>query len=336
MMKASDISKHLYLVWLYFLSLSAVLGSEAAAQSQSEYSRQELFNISAESDPEYSKYALDSKFKFPDSVRKENVFGIDISHHQYDACKTELRRAGKPASDVEALCKGMFRWADLKSDGVGFVYMKISDGDGYTDPAINIWLEGIKDIPELPVGYYHFMRASPTPQAQFDRFKLSHQQSVSLRLPPALDLEMDLIVRDTCKVNAVYWVKNYDGSKIKKCDIWSDSSSDEIISKVNSMIDLMRAFSSQEPFLYTVASWWSARIGSYARAKELHTSRVWIADYGRSDTEKPRSVVDEWTMWQFTDASRVRSVFGEKLVDASLFRGDADAFKKVFNLEVGK
>src|SRR6266478_5644563 len=98
-------------VMLVFLLLAAGGASDAGKVPLSdEPSRDDLAKYAASLEP--PSRAFPYEFRFPDDVRTDKVFGIDVSHYQ---------------ENVE--------WEKVAKQGIRFAYIKATQGEEYYDPA---------------------------------------------------------------------------------------------------------------------------------------------------------------------------------------------------------
>ncbi len=79
---------------------------------------------------------------------------------------------------------GKIDWARVKSAGVGFVYIKATEGTNFVDAQFACDLAGAKAV-GLPFGLSHFLLPNNNGAAQADWF-LSHAGDLSGQLVPML------------------------------------------------------------------------------------------------------------------------------------------------------
>lgn len=291
---------------LFVLSLcmGAVLPLNFAhAQPDEEFSRSELFSVMKQQEHITGQYALAPDFSFPDSTRDGSVFGVDFSHHITDACHCTVP------------------WTALAANKVAFVYVKATQGSGYTDPTALSNLQLISHT-TMSSGAYHFLTTDPVEQ-QVAYFLAFYRKAGKLQLAPSLDLEWFLgPMRPDCPTDARVKVKRQNGSTLIRCDLWGFVGSQQILKAVNQWTDSIKSATGRTPLLYTNAEWWKARIGAGSKASLLHTSDIWIADYSSSGkaTEKPNVPGSVgWRYWQFTEKAVVNASSGIRM-DASIAR----------------
>jgi len=98
------------------------------------------------------------------SRNKQNVLGIDVSHHN-----------------------GVIDWKKVAGDGYKFVYLKLTEGKSYVDKTTYNNYIGAKNA-GLRVGFYHFAHPTNDPIAEVDFF-LKKLGEMKADLPHCLDLE---------------------------------------------------------------------------------------------------------------------------------------------------
>lgn len=94
--------------------------------------------------------------------KKENPFGIDVSHHN-----------------------GIISWE--KVPDVEFVYIKATEGATYVDPMYRRNNKGAR-TKKLRVGAYHYFRTTSSVQKQFENYK-QHVRKEDIDLIPMVDVE---------------------------------------------------------------------------------------------------------------------------------------------------
>ncbi|PWH07302.1 lysozyme [Brachybacterium endophyticum] len=100
------------------------------------------------------------------TLGQEENLGIDVSAHQEE-----------------------IDWEKVRGDGVGFAYIKATEGAGYTDPRLNANWRGARQNGVTPGAYHYFTLCSPGAE-QAEEFLRAVPPSDDA-LPPALDLEFD-------------------------------------------------------------------------------------------------------------------------------------------------
>ena len=101
-----------------------------------------------------------------ESASSEEVFGIDVSHHQGDIDWQEVKKS---------------------NPDIAFVYVKCSEGKDYVDKSFKRNAEGAARN-GFRVGAYHFFRMTSSAHDQFNNFK-KQMDAVSISLRPMVDVE---------------------------------------------------------------------------------------------------------------------------------------------------
>lgn len=93
--------------------------------------------------------------------------------------------------DVYSRFQAVTDWQAVKAHGVGFVYVKLTDGAGLPNGGRNTGgaLVAGANKAGIPVGGYHFVQASPSPEAQADLFVAEVRRTGATGCAPMLDLE---------------------------------------------------------------------------------------------------------------------------------------------------
>ena len=94
--------------------------------------------------------------------KKQDSFGIDISHHN-----------------------GKINWKQVPD--VEFVYIKATEGATYVDPMYQQNIKGAR-AKKLRVGAYHYFRTTNSVQKQFENYK-KHVKKSDIDLIPMVDVE---------------------------------------------------------------------------------------------------------------------------------------------------
>ena len=94
--------------------------------------------------------------------KKQNSFGIDMSHHN-----------------------GEIKWEEVPD--VEFVYIKATEGATYVDPMCQRNIKGAR-ARKFRVGAYHYFRTTSSVQKQFENYK-KHVKKNDIDLIPMVDVE---------------------------------------------------------------------------------------------------------------------------------------------------
>jgi lysozyme len=250
-------------------------------------------------------------FKFPrdathdrdGSVRRDILFGLDISHYQ-----------GKN-----------FPVSALKEQQVSFIYVKATQGTGLKDSEFgSTWaaLAALPDASRIPRGAYHFLASAfdQSGQDQASRFLAYVNLHGGFRpgdLPPAMDLEWDRICR-TCDDR---WTTNH-------------RTAEEIIKTARDYLDKIKQDTGRTPLLYTNKTFLADHgITSETQIAALtHGVKVWIFDLSESDRRlevpNPRQNLPH-ALWQFSWAGALPAGYLAD-VDVNVFKGSPAAFAAIF------
>lgn len=158
----------------------------------------------------------------------EIVDGIDVSHHQ-----------------------GHVDWTKVRGAGLGFAYIKATDGDG-TDPEFADNWSGSAAV--LPRGAYHYFHPQSTPDAT--RAQADHFVDVVARAGGAADLPPMVDVEDMFGVNT-----------------------DQAIASLEFYLGIVAQGTGMRPIIYTYPDFWTTSMKGSDRFAP--GSGLWIASYGR-------------------------------------------------------
>lgn len=215
--------------------------------------------------------------------------GIDVSHHQ---------------GSIDWLAAYADLADDAEDDAAPWVYVKATEGVGYTDPRFYANVLGARGA-GFDVGAYHFARldsgvnAQDDAQAEVDAF-LEAVDRTSCNLRPCLDIELGGIKRRDPR-----W-----------CRDWISVA----IGRVRNATELL-------PVIYT--GYWTMR-WVYRGGDPLGQARMcplWQAEY--TNGKRPRKKIPGWEplIWQHTSKGRVEGVPGR--VDRNVVLGTDSEFGKL-------
>ncbi|MED4586681.1 GH25 family lysozyme [Brevibacillus choshinensis] len=179
-----------------------------------------------------------------------NIKVIDVSHHQ-----------------------GEIDWKKVVADGVKGVFIKATEGIGYTDPLFRKNVQNALGV-GLKVGLYHFTHPdnSPTDEAKYfaDTVK-----GLNAELPLVLDMEQ---------------TKNRTASQLTVfASAW--------------LIEVER-LTGKRVMIYTGASFARSFLGP-----ALYRWPLWVAHYG-VDQPMSNPTWDRWTVFQYTSSGKVNGITG--------------------------
>lgn len=193
------------------------------------------------------------------SIPEADVEGVDVSHWQ-----------------------GTIDWRAVRGAGIGFAFIKATEGGTFTDPAFaaNWSAAGAAGVRR---GAYHYFRPSVDAAAQAQNF-LRVVQLGPGDLPAVLDVETSEGV-----------------------------ASDALIRAVRTWLETVERATGKRPIVYTYPDFWNRGVGG-----AVGTYPLWIATYGRDAPIVPAGW-SEWTFWQYSSTGRVPGIAGD--VDLDRFAG---------------
>ena len=294
----------LVMLELILLSIGLCAAEDERSPLADDLSRDELAKYAQRLGPPLR--ALPYEFSFPDDVRKNSAFGIDVSHYQ---------------GDID--------WNAVARQKIVFAYIKATQGDLNFDPYFSKNWAGAAQAgnsnSKIHRGAYHFMTANDSPQKQAQNFLSTVGPLNRWDLPPCIDVEWDLTRENGSLVL---------DKKGRPIDAWANFSSDEVVRRISTWLKLVEAATGRKPIIYTNAEWWSERIG---RSKTLASYPLWVADYtskslGRESPTVPPEF--SWSLWQLTDQGVLRLGGTKYPVDTTIYNGNVDKLMKQFGFTV--
>ena len=199
------------------------------------------------------------------SISMNETLGIDVSHFQ---------------GDID--------WCAVAKAGVGFAYLKATQGLAFVDPkfAYNR-REGRKA--DIRLGAYHFFEPDQDPAGQVDHF-LAALDKTSLDLPAALDIEIS-----------------------------GQASPQGLTESIETWLQRVENALSRRPLIYTNPSFWRESVAS----SDFGQYPLWIAEYGVQEPALPQGWSD-WTLWQHSQNGQVDGIRGP--VDLDRLNGPLSSF----------
>ena len=190
---------------------------------------------------------------------------------------------------------GTIDWAKVKGAGIGFAFIRVSDGTQHPDPYFSANWSGAK-AQGIVRSAYQFFRASESPTAQADLLVNAIGAVGAGDLPPVCDVEvLDGVSASTLLANLAAW-----------------------IAEIQSKLDVT-------PIIYTGQGFWNG-LGS---GGSFSMNDLWVANWGVSSPAIP-SDWGAWWFWQYTASGTVPGL-GSGSVDRDVFNGSLDdlqAFSK--------
>ena len=201
------------------------------------------------------------------------------------------RARGMPIQGIDvARYQENVDFAQARSAGTHFVFMKATEGKDYIDPNFRLNWQRARDA-GMPRGAYHFMTWCSLASEQAAWFTQNVPFDPSA-LPPVLDLEWN----------------NYSSCKTKP-------NKADALEKIRLMLDVMERHSGKLPIIYTDMNFHRDIL-----AGEYFPNAFWL----RSTAAEPQERYDNrpWTFWQYTQTGVVPGVRGE--VDRNVFYGSTE------------
>nr|WP_240979770.1 glycoside hydrolase family 25 protein [Streptomyces sp. HNM0574] len=217
------------------------------------------------------------------------VQGFDTSHHKHGDGETEP-----------------IDFAAAAASGQKFVFMKATQGTGYTDPWFERDLKGAADA-GLPRAPYHFFDEGGGAEqaAHFADVakKAGYTGANEGELPPALDFE---------PVNGA-------------CPAGLDAE------QVGAALSTVEKSFERKPVVYTSAHFVDQCLGGDGSVFAGHT--LWQPRYesGEKEPVEVPGAGAPWSFWQYTETGQVDGVPSDA-VDRNVFRGSEEELRKLANL----
>jgi lysozyme len=189
--------------------------------------------------------------------------------------------------------QGDINWAEAKSAGVSFAFMKATEGGDVTDPKFATYWQGAKAAGVKRGAYHYFYFCRPA--ADQARWFIKHVPRDPTGLPHVLDMEWN--PRSvTCRLKP-------EGAKVR--------------AEARRFLDILEAHYGRRPVIYTTVDFFQetgiGRLGGtefWLRSVAGHPSEVY-----------PRAA---WTFWQYSGTGLVPGIEGK--VDVNVFRGTPEAW----------
>lgn len=196
------------------------------------------------------------------------IWGIDVSHHQ-----------------------GTINWERVKEQGVGFAYIKATEGGDFKDRLFMSNFQRAKNL-GITVGAYHFFTFCRSGKKQANNFTKTVQLTKG-DLPPALDIEFLGNCKTTPNPDALR-------KEIKDC--------------IKMLFDVYGV----QPVIYTTVKCYSLFIKDH-----FADTPIWI----RNTKAKPVLPDNkDWTFWQFK-IEPLPGIKGD--VDYNVFNGDISKIQQL-------
>lgn len=193
--------------------------------------------------------------------------------------------------------QGTVEW-ELTAQNITFIYCKATEGEAHLDSLFRENWRSAKAV-HLLRGAYHFFSPLGDSLRQAE-FLISHLDLDPGELPPAVDLEP---------------TRNLANPKI--LDAWRQIPFAERTKKVLTFLEAVERFLGRTPIIYTTPAFWRSMFDPKDTSFQRYP--LWIAEYGRLQPPTAPKPWSSWTIWQFTDHSRLAGC--SHPIDASVFNG---------------
>jgi len=203
---------------------------------------------------------------------------------------------GVDVSDGE----GAVDWASVKGAGIGFAYVKATQGDTFEASTFDANWSGTKAA-GVRRGAYHFFDPTIDGVAQAQWFLSKMGALDAGDLPPALDIECP-DGDDQCL--------GYPGGS-------GDAPASDIAQRADDFVSTVEAATGRKPVIYTFVSYFS---GNGIDASGMAPDPLWIANY---DVTCP-GIPSPWSAARFWQDSYDGNVAGIGSVDTDVFFGTDD------------
>ena len=181
--------------------------------------------------------------------------------------------------------QGTIDWAKVKTAGVAFAFVRVSDGLATIDAKFSQNWSGARAAGVVR-GAYQFFRPNLDAAAQANLFVEKVGTLAADDLPPVIDVEAS-------------------GSQ----------SAAVIAAKVRIWIDIVEAATGKKPIIYTGYYFWRDSVGD----AKFPGYPLWVAGYVNHCPDVPLGW-DTWSFWQTSSTGQVRGIAGA--VDLNTFNGD--------------
>ena len=172
--------------------------------------------------------------------------------------------------------QGKVDWGAVKDAGIGFVYLKATEGEHTKDRRFKNNAAALDEL-GIPYGAYHFFEPREKGDKQAKHFL--DNVSVSNQLPPVIDIETQAGVHTgQIKVGLKLW------------------------------LSAVETNTGCKPIIYTYKSYWEKHLGD-----DFNDYALWLADYADHPT-LPQGV-ENWVFWQHSEKGTVNGIRGNVDMD---------------------
>ena len=189
--------------------------------------------------------------------------------------------------------QGVIDWAQLRTEGVSFAWIKSTEGGDHIDPEFETNWHAARQA-GMRRGAYHFYYFCRTPEEQA-RWFIRNVPREAGSLPPVLDMEWNHASRN-CK-------RRPSGAEVR--------------AEASRFLELIQAHYGRRPLIYTTVDFYrETGIG------QLQGVDFWL----RSVAGHPEDIYPgaHWVIWQYTGTGSVPGVKGN--IDLNVFAGSAETW----------
>lgn len=177
--------------------------------------------------------------------------GVDVSHFQ-----------------------GTIDWQEIESQGIGFTYIKATEGSSFVDENLDANYNAVKET-DIAYGFYHFISLDSPAETQMENFKKA-VEGYDMKLVPAIDIE---------------WYGDQRNNPPDK---------EKVLSQLKELSDLMEKEYGQKPVIYTTQTYYLKFL-----AGEIEDFPLWIRNVYTLPAQN-------WVIWQYTDRAVLEGYKGEE------------------------
>lgn len=227
-----------------------------------------------------------------DSVAGAGLTEADTQGASADRTLIEARVCADGATTLGidvSYYQGTINWTTVKNAGVKFAFIRVSDGDVFTDPKFSTYWTGAKQAGVIR-GAYQFFRPNQNVTAQADKMIAAIGTYTPGDLPPVIDVEAT-----------------------------GGLSASTVAARIRTWVDRVKNALGVAPIVYTGKYFWRDDVGG---PTSFVGNPLWIAQYTSLCPDLP-APWQRWTFWQYSESGTVAGVSGGN-VDMDRFNGSVD------------
>ncbi|MBM3411222.1 MAG: hypothetical protein FJY18_06295 [Bacteroidetes bacterium] len=227
----------------------------------------------------------------------EEVYGIDVSHHQKNINWDQVSKSDKIIFNRRTKINTSERVE--KKSKVQFCILKATEGVKHVDKRFKRNLSGCMKY-KIPRTCYHYYRFKRDPKKQAQNF-INQVPKSQINLPPAIDVEQkynEAIVPSELRKNPL----------LKK----------QLIQELKILSDELEKHYGQKPIFYTSLEYIQLIVNNFP------DNPIWI-----HDLRPVKSPKCDWVFWQISIRGQIKGITGP--VDINKFNGNKKDFYKYVN-----